>query len=217
MQASVTLNLDQIISTLNSWMPQLDEKEQRVAVNVYQLLAQSAPVSVGELAKAVELARDDVRTILDRWPEVFRNDEDRIIGFWGLCLAETRHHLEVDGRTLYTWCAWDTLFIPEILQKTARVESTSPVTGEKIRLTVTPNGIEQLDPPGTVMSFVLPKSDKVKENVIGHFCHYVYLFGSAQAGSTWVSENEGTFLVSMEDAFALATKRNATRFNYVLV
>ncbi len=42
-----------------------------------------------------------------------RHDE-----YWGLAIAETKHRLEVDGRALYTWCAWDSLFLPEILQRT---------------------------------------------------------------------------------------------------
>jgi hypothetical protein len=87
---------------------------------------------------------------------------------------------------------------------------------EEIRLTVTPHDIEQLDPPDTVMSFLLPEGDKVKGNIIGRFCHYVHFFSSVHAGAIWVSENEGTFLISMEDAFALAKKRNATRFDQVL-
>ncbi|WP_455153162.1 organomercurial lyase [Cupriavidus basilensis] len=32
-----------------------------------------------------------------------------LVGY-GLTLRETRHAFEVDGRRLYTWCAFDTLF-----------------------------------------------------------------------------------------------------------
>ena len=216
MQAS-TLNLEETAATLTGLLPQLDKKEQLVAVELYRLLAKGEPVAVQTIATALGIESEEVENTLESWYGVFRDDGKRVIGFWGLSLVETQHRFEVDGRTLYAWCAWDTLFIPEILQKTARVESTSPVTGEKIRLTVTPEGIEQVDPPAAVMSLVLPERAKVEENVVAHFCHYIYLFSSAKAGSEWVSENEGTFVVSMEDAFALATKMNATRFKDILL
>lgn len=60
------------------------------------------------------------------------------------------------ARTLYTWCAWDALIYPPILDRTAEVESTCPASGETIRLTVTPDGVESIDPSGAVLSFPDP-------------------------------------------------------------
>src|SRR2546422_6561781 len=56
---------------------------------------------------------------------VYPDDEGRVLGFGGLAAAPMHHRLEVDGRTLWTWCAWDSLFIPEILGKRARVDRKS--------------------------------------------------------------------------------------------
>ena len=216
MQTS-TLNIEEVAATLNSVLPSIDKKEQRVAIELYRLLAKGEPVAVETLAEIVQLASDEIETLLDQWYGVFRDDEKRIIGFWGLALSETKHQFEVDGRRLHTWCAWDSLFIPEILQKSARVESTCPVTGDKIRLTATPEGVQAVDPPGAVMSFVLPERAKIEENVVRNFCHYVHFFSSAEAGSQWVSENDGTFIASMREAFALAKKMNASRFKDVQI
>ncbi len=216
MQTS-TLNIEEVAATLNSVLPSIDKKGQRVAIELYRLLAKGEPVAVETLADIVQLASDDIETILDQWYGVFRDDEKRITGFWGLALSETRYRFEVGGRTLHTWCAWDSLFIPEILQKSARVESTCPVTGDKIRLTVTPEGVHAVDPPGAVMSVVLPERAKIEENVVRNFCHYVHFFSSAEAGSQWVSENDGTFIASMQEAFALAKKKNASRFKDVRI
>jgi alkylmercury lyase len=108
------------------------------------------------------------------------------------------------------------LFIPQILQTTARVESTCPVTGSKIRLTVTPEGVQQLEPAETVMSFVTPDSSKMREEVILHFCHYVYFFRSAETGAQWITQHPRTFLLSMEEAVELARKKNALQYRDVL-
>ncbi len=38
-------------------------------------------------------------------------------------------------------CAWDTLFLPAILQTTAHVASTDPHAGQPVQLTVTPTAV----------------------------------------------------------------------------
>ncbi|MGH7253764.1 MAG: organomercurial lyase, partial [Nitrospiraceae bacterium] len=120
-----------IISLFPEEFLKLNVDEQRVSVQIYRLLAEGRPVSVKEIAAALDLPEDYVTTILKGWPGVFYDDEERIIGYWGLALPEMTHRFTIDGRTLYTWCAWDGLFIPELIKKTAHVESPCPVTGKK--------------------------------------------------------------------------------------
>ena len=101
MQTS-NLNIEEVAATLNSVLPSIDKKEQRVAIELYRLLAKGEPVAVETLADIVHLASDDIETILDQWYGVFRDDEKRIMGFWGLALSETRHRFDIDGRRLHT-------------------------------------------------------------------------------------------------------------------
>jgi alkylmercury lyase len=173
-------------------------------------------VPVERIASTVNLSREEVRTILQTWLGVYYDDADRIVGYWGLALPKMSHLFEVNGKTLYTWCAWDGLFIPEILQSTARVESTCPVTGEKIRLTVAPDRVKQCTPRDTFVSFLTPEAARIRENVILNFCHYVYFFSSAEAGRKWSSENEGTFIVSLDEAFFLGQKKNKLQYRDLL-
>lgn len=52
------------------------------------------------------------------------------IGFAGLSLrADHPRRFVVDGRAFTTWCAWDTLSLPALLQSNAVVESPDPETG----------------------------------------------------------------------------------------
>jgi hypothetical protein len=48
---------------------------------------------------------------------VFHDDAGHIVGFWGLSTTELGPHRlrGVDGVELSAWCAWDTLFLPELL------------------------------------------------------------------------------------------------------
>ncbi|HWP48513.1 MAG TPA: alkylmercury lyase MerB [Candidatus Limnocylindrales bacterium] len=211
------LDLEEIVALIRNSLPKLSAEEQKVFVQIYRLLAVGQPVPHDKKPQTLHVSNDVVNDILSRWWGIYYDEKDRIIGFWGLTLKPMSHRFEVNGHTLYTWCAWDSLFIPEIIQKTARVESTCPVTGAKIRLTVTPKDVKQLDPAGAVMSFITPEAAKIRENVIANFCHYVYFFSSAEAGTTWISKTPGTFLLSIDEAYYLGRKKNEFQFKEALV
>jgi hypothetical protein len=44
----------------------------------------------------------------------------------------------------------------------------------------------------------------------------VYFFRSREDGETWVSEQEGTFLLSLQEAFTVGQLMNAARFSETL-
>ena len=149
--------------------------------------------------------------------ETVHHDADgRIVAFFGLSLKETRHHFQVEDRELYTWCALDTLFIPELLGADARVQSTCPATGKAVRLTVTPQGVKMEDPEIGYMSILVPDLEDVRANLIGSFCHYVHFFASKAAGERWTAENPGTALLTVKQGFRLAKALNARRYSAVL-
>ena len=112
-------------------MPRLDAVEQRLAIELYRLLAQGQPVEPERLSRHAAVPLEGVTGHLSSWPGVYRDTEGRVIGFWGLTIAEMPpHRLEVNGQTLWTWCAWDALFIPMILGAPVRVDSICATTGE---------------------------------------------------------------------------------------
>ena len=117
---------------------------------------------------------------------------------------------------LSTWCAWDTLFIPELLNATVTVSSACGETDDVVKLTVSPSGIQSVEPVDAVVSFLIPDEDELRENVTASFCHFVYFFRSREDGEAWVSEHDGTFLLSLEEAFTVGQKMNAARFNETL-
>jgi alkylmercury lyase len=125
------------------------------------------------------------------------------------------HRIHLDGRELSTWCAWDTLFLPEPLGGTARVTSRCPVTGEEISLTVNRSGPTDVHPADAVVSFLVPET-AFDENVIQSFCRFVHFFASPQAGERWIAEHPGTFLLSVADAFELGRRTNQRRLGAAL-
>ncbi len=187
--------------------PVLESTERQIVVHLYRLLGAGEPVSPRRLADAVNLPEPRVREILGQWPGVYYDSDGSVIGFWGLALGEMPHRFEVGGRTLYTWCAWDSLFIPEMLGKPARVTSEDPVTKEKIFLVVGPDGVEEISPATTVVSFLTPDRP-FDQDVIMNFCRFVHFFASPETAAKWTTAHPGTFLLSVEDAYALGHLTN---------
>lgn len=213
--AMSTHEVDQLTHRLLEVFPSLEPDARRVAVQLYRLLEKGEPVARRTLAAAAGVSLERVNGLLENWSGVFY-DGDKIQGFWGITPKEFSKHLYTsNGRTNYAWCAWDTLFLPEILGGQAEVRSTCPESGEIIRLQVSPGGVSQVEPDGAVMSMLEP-ADDVTEDVVGKFCHFVHFFPSMEIGSRWTAEHPGTRLISIGDAFELGKRRNQGQFGEAL-
>jgi len=210
--------LDQYWEGLAANLPSFSPEEQSVAVTLYRELAKGQAVDAAQLGRALGVSAAEGRALLARdsiKAFVYSDDQGRVLGFGGLAVGQMQHRFEVDGRILWTWCAWDSLFIPEILGKPARVTSPDPENGAVIRLLVSPDGIESAEPGDAVVSFVLPDAHDFQTsaaNVMATFCHFVFFFTSRSSGERWMTKHPGTFLYSLQEAFTLAKRLNAKNF-----
>jgi alkylmercury lyase len=203
---------------LERHLPRFLPEEQRVAVALYHELAKGLAVDAAQLGRALGISLEECQALLRRASIndfIYPDDQGRVLGFGGLAAAPMHHQFEVDNCTLSTWCAWDSLFIPEILGRPARITSPDPETGELVRLVVTADGIESAEPPDAVVSFVRPDSEVFgtsAANVMAKFCHFIFFFSSRLSGESWVAKHPGTFLYSLDEAFVLAKRLNARNF-----
>ncbi len=200
-------------------VPTFGEDAKLLAVELYRQLARGEPVRQKSLAEALSVPTEEITALLEDeqlkgW--VFYDDEKSVIGFRGLAVRKMPHGFEVEGRALYTWCAMDSLFIPEMLGKPAKVESRDPHTGTAITLMVTPDGVESVEPSTAVMSILIGDPEVVKTNptkVMASFCHHIFFLESPESGAEWtVQHGEGTLLVTLDEAFALGKRLNAAQF-----
>lgn len=205
--------LDALAEAVAKAEPDFDGPARRVAVATYRRLGEGTPAPVTEIAERAGESVELTEQLLGSWPGVFRAGGGGVVGFWGLTISELvpTHAIEVEGRRLFAWCAWDTLFLPGILGAEAHVESTCPVTKATISLVVHPDGVAQTSHSGAVVSFLLPSTD-FDADVIQSFCHFVHFFASREAGESWTAEHPGTFLLSLGDAFELGRLVNARNF-----
>lgn len=68
-----------------------------------------------------------------------------ITGAEGLTVETTAHQLNLDGRQLHTWCAFDNVGIPAALAVDAEARTTCPACSAAIRLLL-PGGVPPLSP-----------------------------------------------------------------------
>lgn len=190
------VDIEALASRFVEIAPALDEDDKRMSLALYRLLAEGRPVAPSALAIEAELDEPRVRARLESWPGVFFDEQGKVQGYWGLAIPEMNHRFEVGGRTLYTWCAWDSLFLPEILRRTAAVRSLCPVTGETIRLTVRPDAIVAVNPAETVMSFPRVERMELGADVVTKFCHYVHFFSSREVAEEWIEKNPDHLVLS---------------------
>lgn len=215
-------DIDRYWEALADAVPVLTSEEQYAAVALYRELAKGQAVGTEQLAAALNIPTTKAEKLLQR-PSMraltYSDANGRVLGFGGLAAAPMHHTFQVNGRRLWTWCAWDSLFIPELLDMTARVESPDPESGEVVRLEVGPRGVTTAEPRTTVVSFLMPDAtecDRSAANIMATFCNFVFFFASRESGERWVAKHPGTFLFSLEEAVALARRLTTKAYGLAL-
>jgi len=193
--------------------PVMNKLEQQTALVIYRSLSLAKPVTIEFIAKAIDQKKKLIDKIIHSWPGVLYDDTNSLIGFWGITIKEMPHQMLVNQHIVYTWCAWDALFIPELINVTARINSECPVTKQKIELQVSPTQVKIIKKKDVVVSMLKPDLDDFNIDVISSFCHFVFFFVDRKAGELWCAEHPNTFLLSLDDAFAVGKQMNAARYN----
>lgn len=136
------------------------------------------------------------------------NGDGALVGS-ALTLNPTPHRFRVDGNDLYAWCSLDTLFLPALIDAVAEVESTCPVTGETIRLTVGPEGVRSYHPPTARTSVVVPGQTPSCEvdaatGPDSATCTQMNFFATPEAAAEWVNQHAGVEILTIEEANRVA-------------
>jgi alkylmercury lyase len=175
-------------------------------VRLMRELTQGRPVPkerVERIVADIGIDRDDAYRFLGEVAE--RDADGNVFGATGLSLNDTPHRFYVNGTRMGAWCAADTLFLPTVLDRTASVASKSPVSGEMVRLTVSPRGVEEVDPAGAVVSMVIVDPDAADMSSVaaiwGTFCHHIFFFASREEAEQWAVGRDNIEILSVEEAY----------------
>lgn len=209
------VSIPEIAETLFPILPEFTPAEQKLSLQIFALLSQGAGLTGAQIATAARVPTRFVETFLAGHPGAYFDRNGVLVGYLGLAVRTMPHRFKVKERDLFTWCAWDSLFIPELLAETAHVTSQEPGREEMIRLTVTPSGISASEPTEAAMSVLLPdlglpgERAKMEKDIISSFCHHVHFFSSRDRGEAWAQDRTGKYtVVSVAEGFELGRLMN---------
>ena len=186
-----------------------EEIDRRVSLQarVIQALSEGDPLSPGTFATVTGLPLEHVPNIFKKLDaEGLEFDEEGNLIGAALTIRATPHRFRVYGRDLYAWCSLDTLFLPGLLGEPAEVESVCPASGEKIRLTISPGGVESYSPSSTVLSIVLPglSCSHDQTGPQSSMCSQMFFFASRDAAEIWLKDRPGVAVLTVNEAYELA-------------
>jgi len=154
--------------------------------HIVRAVVQGEPVALQKIAAAANLPTAEAERLLRSQPGTEWDDDGRLVGF-GLTSRPTDHRFSVEGKTLYTWCATDTLFFTVILGRSTVVESTCPATGQLIRIELDPDAVISIEPKNAVVS--QRHHGELVADVRAQVCDHGHFFASSAAASTWMAEH----------------------------
>jgi alkylmercury lyase len=166
--------------------------------HLVRLLARGTPVGIDELAALAGRPEDEVDRLVRSQPGTDWDEQGRLVGF-GLTLRPTQHRYIVGGRTLYTWCATDTLLFTQIIGEPASAESTCPSTGIPISLDLRKRAVVSVEPADAVVT--QRHRGELVADLRAEVCDHGHFFASPAAASDWATEHPEGQVLPVAEAF----------------
>jgi alkylmercury lyase len=183
-------NLQEIARAAAEVFRETDPVLVRSIFRLLRLLLEGEPVSAERFASSAGIPGEKAREVFARlrsWGAEF-DKQGSLVGA-GLTLVPTPHRYEVDGHRFYTWCALDAIVFPLVFGHTATIASPDPLSGETIRLTIGPLGVESVEPDHAVVSSRCAAC--ATEDVRGSICQYGHFFASRATASAYTALHRG--------------------------
>jgi alkylmercury lyase len=201
------LSLDALAQRLSE---QLQCEQEDLCRSILHQVSRGKPLAKATLAAELQISQNELEQRLARVLDTEFDSEGNILG-WGITLMPTRHRFQLDGKTLFTWCAFDTVLFPPTLGQAAHVSSTCPSTEEPITFVATPEGVvRDLTPSHSVLSLIIPSTHQ--DCVRATFCEQSLFFSTAQAASSYLASHPEALLLSIEEAAAVGKRVATSRF-----
>lgn len=156
----------------------------------------------------------DPRPFPPSWTE--RDAAGSIVGVAGLTRVPTLHRITAGARGCYGWCAWDCLFLAEILATELRFESPCPSGAGLVSMTVSANGIESMQPDTAHITFALADASGFSNRLREVFCAHVRACSDPRAAMAFCKHEPTRVAISAHEAYELGRHRNRIVFGDLL-
>lgn len=172
---------------------------------LFPMLAEGRPVPVARLARGV--GRDPAT--LGAALGFGRTERDRcgnVIELFGVGLAPTRHRVTIGDVALFTCCALVAQMLAPLLDTTLTVESVAPLGNRLVRLVVSPEGLEAVEPRGAAGTLVDVTDELIAADVRAAFCDHVCLLPDRDVAAEFSSADPRRYVVGAAE-FHAASRR----------
>lgn len=159
-------------------------------------LDKNRPLSIANFAAFMDVNEKKAIGLAQSRGEM--NSEGELVGFLGLSIVRTNHELKIRDKTLYTWCAADTLIFPSMLDVKAHISSLDPINNEPVQVIINHDILESLEPESSMISWI----DNIDENDIRcSMCNRVHFFSSKESAEMWLENNKDARIFTVTDFF----------------
>lgn len=190
----------------------------QLTLALYRQLGCGQPVTLAYLSACLNISFNEVRAMVDGIPRstIEHGSSGAITAAGGLSLHPTNHTFQVGDLTLFTWCVFDSLFLPQILNRSATLITRCPVTCRKIEIFLDPDTVTHSNPTNPVMSIVTPGKKTKRASLRAAFCNHVNFFADEATFLKWRVDKPEIGQVSLLDAHKLALARNQYWYGHLL-
>jgi len=199
--------LSNAIEYLQDLLPQATRSEKRLRKALYLLLANAKPVSINELAAYLNIDIPQLKQELANQSYVEYDAQENIIAFRGLTLKTTQHQVDIAQANFFTWCAFDALFVADLVNKQTQIKTLCPCCNTDLSLMINPSSVQQQN-QSIVMSFVIANPQQYQQELQQSFCCKVHFFCDLECGNQWTSDKPNLQLFYLDDALKIAKSRN---------
>jgi alkylmercury lyase len=201
-------SLQSTVEQLLELLPNLNVEERQISKFLYQKLSLGRPVSIESIADEFHKSIQEIQVLLKQMAYVEYSATGEISAYRGVTLNQTRHYLFHNNFKIYTWCAFDTLFLADLLVEPVSIASNCPTCGKRIAFDVNDRNITSSKESDTVMSFIIPDKVDYCENLQNAFCCKVHFFCNQQCGSEWVNLSHEISFFDLAESLVIAQERN---------
>jgi alkylmercury lyase len=163
------------------------------------------PVEIERLAAAIGRPPEEAVALAQQWARA--RVADGLIHFDLESGPFSRYRVEIGTRVMHIGgCAPDLFMAVLVTGMSIRVESICPTTGTTIRVALSPDGVELVEPSGTVIAVLNPRASSFQEadnieDVDADVCSQQPLFASAEAAASWLASHPGRRIYPVAEFF----------------
>jgi alkylmercury lyase len=165
------------------------------------------PVEVERLATATVRPMDEALALARQFLNV--NLQDGLVHLdLSAVGTSARYRLQIGARTIdASGCAPDIVWAALLVDTPIHAQAICPATGTLIRVDFTPDGVERVEPPSTVIAVISPLAPQLqqltsREQADADVCAQQPFFASAEAAADWQAQHPGGRIFPVREFFA---------------